>query len=171
MSTVYAGRRMVRRRCTQLVVWLIVFTSWRRCVVCRTVRRLLHVASRVVDHRIHQLAPVCRVQDGQTALHVASRVGDVGTVQLVISRGADVDAATADGYTALHIAAKEGHDDVAHALLELGASTTPTTKARRHAVLVASGRIASDTIRYDTRCYFNVRSKADISQLNLPHGT
>jgi len=26
-------------------------------------------------------------------------------------------------------------------------------------------------IRYDTTCYFNVRSKADISQLNLPHGT
>ena len=26
------------------------------------------------------------------------------------------------------------------------------------------------TIRYDTRCYFNVRSKADMSQLNLPHG-
>ena len=29
----------------------------------------------------------------------------------------------------------------------------------------------TDTIRYDTRCYFNVRSKANISQLNLPHGT
>ena len=27
------------------------------------------------------------------------------------------------------------------------------------------------TTGYDTRCYFNVRSKADISQLNLPHGT
>ena len=27
-----------------------------------------------------------------------------------------------------------------------------------------------DTIRYDTRCYFNVRSKANMSQLNLPHG-
>jgi len=26
------------------------------------------------------------------------------------------------------------------------------------------------TIRYDTRCYFNVRSKADISRLNLPYG-
>jgi len=24
-------------------------------------------------------------------------------------------------------------------------------------------------VRYDTRCYFNVRSKADMSQLNLPH--
>ena len=27
-----------------------------------------------------------------------------------------------------------------------------------------------DTIRYDTRCYFNVHSKANMSQLNLPHG-
>jgi len=24
--------------------------------------------------------------------------------------------------------------------------------------------------RYDTRCYFNVSSKADMSRLNLPHG-
>ena len=28
----------------------------------------------------------------------------------------------------------------------------------------------ADMIRYDTRCYFNVRSKADMSQLNVPHG-
>ena len=31
------------------------------------------------------------------------------------------------------------------------------------------GPVRYDTIR--TRCYFNVRSKADMSQLNLPHGT
>ena len=31
---------------------------------------------------------------------------------------------------------------------------------------------AADTdTTYDTRCYFDVRSKADVSQLNLPHGT
>ena len=36
---------------------------------------------------------------------------------------------------------------------------------------IASSFTCVDTIRYDTRCYFNVRSKADISQLNLPHGT
>ena len=29
----------------------------------------------------------------------------------------------------------------------------------------------TDMIQYDTWCYFNVRSKADMSQLNLPHGT
>jgi len=28
----------------------------------------------------------------------------------------------------------------------------------------------NSTIRYDTRCYFNVRSKANMSQLNQPHG-
>ena len=31
-------------------------------------------------------------------------------------------------------------------------------------------RLGYDTIRYDTRSYFNVHSKADVSQLNLPHG-
>jgi len=29
----------------------------------------------------------------------------------------------------------------------------------------------SFTLRHDTRCYFNVRSKANMSRLNQPHGT
>jgi len=32
-------------------------------------------------------------------------------------------------------------------------------------------QISKSTQLNDTRCYFNVHSKADISQLNLPHGT
>ena len=31
-------------------------------------------------------------------------------------------------------------------------------------------QIRYDTIRYDTRCCFNVRSEVGTSQLNLPHG-
>ena len=31
--------------------------------------------------------------------------------------------------------------------------------------------VGHDTIRYDMRCYINVRSKANMSQLNLPHAT
>jgi len=31
-------------------------------------------------------------------------------------------------------------------------------------------RITTITERYDTRCYFNAHSKANMSQLNLPHG-
>jgi len=37
--------------------------------------------------------------------------------------------------------------------------------------LSVTSRCYIRTIRYDTRCYFNVRSKADISPLNLPHGS
>ena len=38
-------------------------------------------------------------------------------------------------------------------------------------ILVRNEYSGNFLVRYDTRCYFNVRSKADISQLNLPHGT
>ena len=37
--------------------------------------------------------------------------------------------------------------------------------------LIFNSRFFPRILRYDTRCYFDVRSKADISQLNLPHGT
>ena len=32
---------------------------------------------------------------------------------------------------------------------------------------IIARHVKAVTIRYDTRCYFNVRSKADVSQLNL----
>jgi len=37
--------------------------------------------------------------------------------------------------------------------------------------LTDDGPTDAQQLRYDTRCYFNVRSKADMSQLNLPHRT
>ena len=49
-----------------------------------------------------------------------------------------------------------------------GIVSTIFARGQRRCGLVAQ---SNDMIRYDTRCYFNVRSKADISQLNLPHGT
>ena len=52
------------------------------------------------------------------------------------------------------------------------ASTTGRLETPITALYWISGEnYLSITKRYDTRCYFNVRSKADISQLNLPHGT
>jgi len=44
------------------------------------------------------------------------------------------------------------------------------TRARQF-YLTAFFRTLYDTIRYDMRYYFNVRSKADMSELYLPHGT
>ena len=50
---------------------------------------------------------------------------------------------------------------------------SPAQRRSRDSIILLtnSAPLTYDTIRYDTRCYFNVRSKADISQLNLPHGT
>jgi len=46
--------------------------------------------------------------------------------------------------------------------------TTAATDDRPRSQHIA---IRYDTIRYDTRGYFNERSGDDIGQLNLPHGT
>ncbi len=51
-------------------------------------------------------------QEQQTPLHIASRLGNVDIVMLLLQHGADVDANTKDSYTPLHIAGKEGQDEV-----------------------------------------------------------
>ena len=38
---------------------------------------------------------------------------------------------------------------------------------RGHVIGLDAIRVDISTIRYDRRCYFNVRSKADMSRLNL----
>ena len=55
-----------------------------------------------------------RFQELQTPLHIASRLGNVDIVVLLLQSGAQVDATTKDLYTALHIAAKEGQEEVSH---------------------------------------------------------
>jgi len=44
-------------------------------------------------------------------------------------------------------------------------TTAPRRQVPAHFNHFAAGNVSSK--RYDTRCYFNVRSKADMSQLNL----
>ena len=73
-----------------------------------------------------------RLQEQQTPLHIASRLGNVDNVVLLLQHGASPDATTKDLYTPLHIAAKEGHEEVAAVLLEHGASQNLTTKVHVH---------------------------------------
>ena len=56
-------------------------------------------------------------------------------------------------------------------LLYTSAMFTNVHTAKFLSVSVWNDTIRYATIRYDTRCYFNVRSKAVMNQLNLPLGT
>jgi hypothetical protein len=71
------------------------------------------------------------IQEHQSPLHVAARLGNVDNVMLLLQHGASPDCATYDLYTPLHIAAKEGHDEVAQALLDQGANLNLLTLVRR----------------------------------------
>jgi len=64
------------------------------------------------------------------ALHLAASSGQVAMVELLLSAGAEVDAATnraGDGCTALHRAAHEGNAAVIDVLLDAGADVHATT--------------------------------------------
>ncbi|PSC73091.1 ankyrin repeat [Micractinium conductrix] len=58
---------------------------------------------------------------GRQPLHFAAAHGDYGAAQLLLARGADVNAATREGATPLHHACAGGHRSVAELLLEQGA--------------------------------------------------
>lgn len=53
-----------------------------------------------------------KAREEQTPLHVASRLGNVDIVMLLLQHGAQPHATTKDLYTPLHIAAKEGQEEV-----------------------------------------------------------
>ncbi|XP_028666613.1 CARD- and ANK-domain containing inflammasome adapter protein [Erpetoichthys calabaricus] len=58
---------------------------------------------------------------GETLLHIAAARGHLAAVQLLLSRGARLDARDGQGRTALHRAAESGNEPVVRALLAVGA--------------------------------------------------
>jgi ankyrin repeat protein len=62
--------------------------------------------------------------DGETALHLASQMGQVDAARMLIECGADVTAQYNDGQTSLHLASQRGQVDAARMLIERGADVT-----------------------------------------------
>lgn len=58
---------------------------------------------------------------GSTALHIAAGAGEVGVVQLLLLKGAVLEAQDGVGRRAVHVAAQAGHVGVTGALLTAGA--------------------------------------------------
>lgn len=68
------------------------------------------------------------VQDDQTPLHCAARMGHKELVKLLLEHKANPDSATTAGHTPLHIAAREGHAHTARILLDGNAQQVKMTK-------------------------------------------
>ena len=88
---------------------------------------LHYVAQRGFDRVAEWLITAC-AQDANvsnhefsTPLHIASRVGQFGVVQVLLTHHADVNAGDVDNLTPLHFASWYGHPKVARLLLEHGA--------------------------------------------------
>lgn len=74
------------------------------------------------------------VQDDQTPLHCAARMGHKELVKLLLEHKANPDSATTAGHTPLHIAAREGHVQTIRILLDAGAQQIKMTKVEEVAL-------------------------------------
>ena len=63
----------------------------------------------------------------------AAVTGQAEAIELLIGRGADVNAAGRDGGTALHAAAFLGHEKAVDVLLRNGAKVNAANQQRQHA--------------------------------------
>lgn len=68
------------------------------------------------------------LQHNITPMHVAAKWGKMKMVNLLMSKGANIEAKTRDGLTPLHCAARSGHHEVVDILIEKGAPIGSKTK-------------------------------------------
>jgi len=65
-----------------------------------------------------------QLPDGDRLIHIAALRGDLGTVDLLLTAGEDVNAIGDMGLTAAHYAASGQHREVFNLLMERGANAT-----------------------------------------------
>lgn len=100
-----------------------------------------------------QLINLREPTNGATPLYLASEIGSVDIVKVLLSAGAQVDQTTTDGYTPLQVACLRGHANVVPALLDHHAAVTPMTNGwtllaeacRRGRLSIVKALLAHDT--------------------------
>jgi ankyrin repeat protein len=81
---------------------------------------------KAVEKRLPQGKPSS--DDHSSLLHYAARSKDLHTVEMLIRKGANINATRDDGWTPLHEAAKEGDVEMVKLLIERGADVNAKTK-------------------------------------------
>jgi len=74
---------------------------------------------------------------GNTALHLAASLGDVDLVEILIRKGANVNAVNGEGLTPLHLSIKLGWPSIASTLIKEGADITTSDSSGRSPLQLA----------------------------------
>ena len=103
--------------------------------------------------------PADNAVDGSTPLHQAVRQNDLKAVQALITRGADVKAATRYGVTPVGLAALNGNAAILRALLGAGADPNSATPGGETALMTAArtGNADAVTLLLDRRADVNAK--------------
>ena len=82
--------------------------------------------------------PIRTLTDVTTPLHLATYMGLETVVQVLLEKGANLDAKTREGQTALQLAAAKGHEAITKLLLDRGAEVNEKTKGIASALHLAT---------------------------------
>jgi ankyrin repeat protein len=80
-------------------------------------------------------------------LHVAAKLGDRQAIEILLDRGARIEAKDKDGRTALHLAARNGHVDTVRLLLDREAEIEAIDENGCRALHLAARNGLEDTVR------------------------
>jgi len=94
-------------------------------LVCAFELRRDEVALVLLEH-----AETANVTDkfGNPIIMLVAAYNNVKAVEMLIARGADIEAKDGSGYTPLHVAAAAGHEGIVEMLLQTGAAVNPLNK-------------------------------------------
>jgi ankyrin repeat protein len=106
--------------------------------------------------------PADAAPDGATPLHQAVRQNDLKAVDRLITRGADVKAATRYGVTPIGLAALNGNAAILRRLLDAGADPNTATPGGETALMTAArtGNAEAVTLLLDRRANVNAKDTA-----------
>ncbi|POM78898.1 Ankyrin repeat domain containing hypothetical protein 52 [Phytophthora palmivora] len=146
----------IETKCNKKCTALYLAASQRRKTVCEL---LLDVGRAAVDARDWK---------GYTPLMVAAKRGYVEIVQVLLSRGANIEAVNDDGNRALEIASRNGRTAVVQLLLENGAFVDAPNRTRGYTALTTAAlrgrtevQISTPKVALGTPHYFLQRLKGD----------
>ncbi len=123
--------------------------------------------------RVRACSPKTQMKHGTSPLFDAAKSGTADQVKLLLTFGADPNAATTSGLTALHQAAARGNLDMVKELVQAGAEVNAITKDGRTPIFYAAARGKASTVSYllDKKAEINLADENGVTPLILAAGS